>query len=102
MPAEIAVELGEIARSILKSQGYFVDKLWHCNDIYFLCEQIGVPAITQAEAETVFAIANEQFDGEYGINWPQLEKALNTYLQRKEMLQQIAQVESLGDDASVS
>lgn len=74
------------ARDVLKAHGYFVDNLWHAKDINFLCEQAGYGMLNPEETATVFDIANQQFDGEYGISWPQLEKALKTYMQRKEMV----------------
>ncbi len=77
------------ARDVLKTYGYFVDNLWHADDINFLCEQNGYPKLGAEEAMAVFEIANEQFDGEYGISWPQLEKALQTWLQRQEMLKEM-------------
>lgn len=77
------------ARDVLKASGYFVDNLWHVNDINFLCEQQGLPRLSVEEAQSVFDIANAQFDGEFGINWPQLEKALATYVERKETMRQM-------------
>src|SRR5262245_58214978 len=74
------------AREILKAHGYFVDNLWHSSDIYFLCDQMGYPRPHEEEIMTIFDIANEQFDGEYGLSWPQLERALKTYMQRREIL----------------
>lgn len=72
----------DAARAILKASGYFVDNLWHVNDIHFLCQQRGLPSLPYEEAMKVFDIANTQFDGEYGISWPQLEQALQTYLEQ--------------------
>lgn len=77
------------AREILKSYGYFVDNLWHINDIGFLCEQRGLPRLPPEEAYTVFDIANAQFDGEHGINWPQLEQALTLYLEQRQALSEL-------------
>lgn len=71
------------ARDLLKAYGYFVDNLWHVDDIYFLCEQGGYERISQEEAMSVFDRANAQFDGEYGINWPQLERALASLKQEQ-------------------
>ncbi len=68
------------AREILKAHGYFVDNLWHVNDVNFLCQQAGLPVLSQKEALAVFDLANSQFDGEYGMSWPCLEKALHNYL----------------------
>jgi hypothetical protein len=82
------------ARDVLKTYGYFVDNLWHTDDINFLCDQSSCPRLSLEEAMTVFDIANEQFDGEYGISWPQLEKALQAYMQRKESLQEMVPQEA--------
>ena len=79
-------EVLESSREILKMYGYFVDNLWHVDDIHFICEQKNLPKITNKEAMEVFVIANEQFDGEVGMGWPQLEKALAGYLRRKALL----------------
>ena len=73
----------EATRELLKAFGYFVDNLWHVDDVHFICEQQGFMRITDLEAMEVFHIATMQFDGENGISWPQLERALRTYLQRK-------------------
>ena len=72
----------EAARELLSSFGYFVGNLWHVDDIHFIAEQNAWPPISDAEAHEVFAIANEQFDGEIGLSWPQLEKALRGFYQR--------------------
>lgn len=71
------------AKELLKLYGYHVENLWHVRDVHFICEQNNVASITDREALEVFVIANEEFDGETGISWPKLEKALYTYLQRK-------------------
>ena len=76
----------EATRELLKSYGYFVDNLWHVDDVHFISEQQQLPKLSDEEAMQVFAIANEQFDGETGISWPQLEKALYIYLQTKDAL----------------
>ena len=76
----------ETARELLRLYGYFVDNLWHVDDIHFICEQKNLPALTNKEAMEVFVIANEQFDGETGLSWPQLENALECYLRRKSLL----------------
>lgn len=80
------IKVIETARELLKAYGYFVDNLWHVDDIHFICEQKNLPVITNNEAMEVFIIANEQFDGEIGLCWPQLEKALDSYLRRKALL----------------
>ncbi|MDX2074205.1 MAG: hypothetical protein SFX19_07580 [Alphaproteobacteria bacterium] len=64
-----------------------MENLWHVDDIHFICEQNDLPKVTDAEAQEIFKIAHEQFDGESGLSWPQLEKALNTYLLRKALLE---------------
>jgi len=78
-----ATKIIEAARELLKAYGYFVDNLWHVRDVHFICEQQELPKIADDEAMEVFVIANQQFDGETGISWPQLEAALRMYLQRK-------------------
>jgi len=79
-----AIKLVEAARELLKSHGYFVDNLWHVDDIHFICEEKNLPILSDDEAMEVFTIANEQFDGEFGISWPQLEKAVENYVKRKQ------------------
>ncbi len=83
------IQIIESARELLKAYGYFVDNLWHVDDVHFLCEQKKLPKISNEEAMEVFIIANEQFDGENGLCWPQLEKALNSYLHRKALIKDI-------------
>lgn len=81
----------EASRELLKACGYFVDKLWHVDDVHFICEQKDLPAISDDEALEVFVIASQQFDGETGISWPQLEKALQVFLQRKDILNSLCE-----------
>lgn len=84
----------EAARELLRSNGYFVDNLWHVEDVHFICEQNNLPHLTDEEAMEVFMIANEQFDGETGMSWPKLEKALKTFLHRKTILSTLCDTKS--------
>lgn len=84
-------KLIEAARELLKACGYFVDNLWHVNDIHFICEQNNIARLSDDEAMEVFQIAKEQFDGETGLCWPRLESALQTYLRRKVALDTICE-----------
>jgi hypothetical protein len=79
------------ARELLKLYGYYVDNLWHVRDVHFICEQNNIAPITDKEALEIFLIASEQFDGETGISWPKLEKALYTFLQRKTAISALRQ-----------
>jgi hypothetical protein len=76
----------EVAKELLRQFGYFVDNLWHVDDVHFICDQKELPRISDAEAMEVFVIAKEQFDGEHGISWPQLDKALRIYMHQKNVL----------------
>lgn len=76
----------EAAQQLLKEYGYFIDELWHVDDIHFICEQKNLKRLSKSEAMEVFEIAKEQFDGEHGISWPQLEKALGIFLERERVL----------------
>jgi len=76
----------DATRDLLKAFGYFVDNLWHIDDVHFICEQQQLPKLTDQEAMEVFIIANQQFDGETGISWPQLEQSVHIYLKRREAL----------------
>lgn len=84
----------EAARELLRNAGFFVDNLWHVQDLHFICQQNDFPKITDEEAREVFKIAHEQFDGEHGISWPQLEKALNTYMLRKALLEGLCKAQT--------
>jgi len=79
----------EAAKDLLKEFGYFVDSLWHVKDVHFICEQHGLQKISDEEAMQVFMIAKEQFDGEVGISWPQLDQAVRTYVQKKTVLNSV-------------
>lgn len=79
-------QLVDAARELLKQAGYFMDNLWHVDDVHFICEQLNLEKLDDNEAKQVFAIALEHFDGETGLSWPQLEKAVQLYLQRKSVL----------------
>lgn len=80
----------EAARELLKHYGYFVDNLWHVDDVHFICEQHDLEKISDQEAMEIFTIAHAQFDGEHGISWPQLEKALHTFFKRKAALKELS------------
>jgi len=73
----------EATKELLKYFGYFVDNLWHVDDIHFICKQKNLPPISDSEAMEVFAIARDHFDGEFGISWPALDRAVRVYVQRK-------------------
>ena len=79
------IKIIETSRELLKSFGYFVDNLWHVDDIHFICEQKNLPTLTDKEAMEVFIFANEQFEGEDGISWPQLEKSVDYFVKRKQL-----------------
>lgn len=76
----------EAAKDILHHCGYYVGHLWHVNDIHLLCEQKQLPRMSDAEAMEVFAIVRDQFDGEQGICWPALERAVQVYYERQTLL----------------
>lgn len=73
----------DAAKELLSSFGYCVTHLWHIDDVHFICEQHEIPKLSDTEAREVFDIAIEQFDGECGLCWPQLEKAVFTHMRRK-------------------
>ncbi|MCE2926230.1 MAG: hypothetical protein LW823_01090 [Rickettsiales bacterium] len=87
----VTIKIVEAARGLLKANGYYVDKLWHVQDVRFICEQYHLPELTDEEAMEVFVIAGDQFDGEAGLSWPQLEKALFTFMRRKATIQQLCE-----------
>jgi len=86
------INLIEAARAVLQSAGYFVDHLWHINDVHFICEQLDMEKLGEGEAAQIFAIASEQFDGETGISWPQLERAIHMFQHRKKAIKQLCPV----------
>jgi hypothetical protein len=77
------------AKGVLQSAGYYVDHLWHVSDVHFLCEQLEMEKLGEGEVEQVFAIASEQFDGETGLSWPQLERALQMFQHRKRSVKRL-------------
>jgi hypothetical protein len=79
----------EVARDMLRMAGFYVDKLWHVDDVHFICEQLEVERLDDTEVRQVFEIASENFDGETGISWPQLERALQLYLRRKHTVREL-------------
>jgi len=81
----------EAARELLKIYGYFVDNLWHVSDVHFICEQNNIAHLNNAEAMEVFEIASEQFEGETGLSWPKLEQALQVFMQRKAVLNNLCE-----------
>ncbi len=89
----------EAAQELLKQCGYFVDNLWHVDDIHFLCEQLELTRLTEEEAMQVFAIANERFDGETGLSWPKVEEATRAFLERKQVLSTFPKIYEAAQDA---
>jgi hypothetical protein len=86
-----SIKIVEAAQELLRAHGYFVENMWHVEDVHFICEQINIPLLADEEAMQVFAIAGEEFDGETGISWPQLEKALYTFIHRKTVLKELCE-----------
>lgn len=83
------INLIEAARRVLQAAGYYVDHLWHVNDVHFICEQLHMEKLDSEAVNQVFAIASEHFDGETGISWPQLERALHLYQQRRKAVKEL-------------
>jgi len=77
----------EVAKELLRQYGFCVEQLWHVDDVHFVCEQNNLPKISDEEAMEVFAIAKAQFDGECGISWPQLEKAVQVFVKQKSLVE---------------
>ena len=73
-------QLVDAARGVLRASGFFVDNLWHVDDVNFLCEQRNWPRLSEDEAKEVFLLFNALFDGETGLTWHKLEQATRTYL----------------------
>ncbi|MDX1975893.1 MAG: hypothetical protein SFT92_09510 [Rickettsiales bacterium] len=88
------LKIADAARDILRLYGYYVDNLWHVEDVHFICEQHNLPQLTNQEAMKIFSIVAEQFDGDAGISWPQLERAVHTYTQRKAAARKLQALES--------
>jgi len=80
------------AMGLLRQFGYFVDQLWHVNDVHLICEQKNLPKISDAEAMEVFAIMGDNFDGDSGISWSALDKALHTYIERKKLISTMLEI----------
>ena len=76
----------EASKELLRHFGYFVDNMWHVEDVHFICEQHELPKLSDAEAMEVFMIAKEHFDGDIGISWPQLDKAVRMYIHKKAII----------------
>ena len=83
------INLVQAARQVLQAAGYYVDHMWHVNDVHFICEQLDMEKLAENEVSQVFAIASEHFDGETGISWPQLERSLHLYQQRKKAVKEL-------------
>ena len=77
------VKIIDAIKEILRAYGYMM-YVWHVEDVHFICEQTGLEKLSDEEAMEVFDMVADQFDGEVGMSWPQLEKAVKTYLRRKD------------------
>lgn len=86
--------LVEAAKEVLRQAGYYVDTLWHSDDIRFICEQLELPSLAPHEIQEVFAIVHAQFDGDSGLSWPQLERAVQSFFLQKRTLQAMCALES--------
>lgn len=76
----------DAAINVLRTAGYYTEKLWHADDVRFICEQLELPQLQRHEVETIFEIVGNLFDGETGISWPQLERAVHVFFQKKQAL----------------
>lgn len=85
----------ESAKGILQSYGYFIDHLWHVDDVHFLCEQRNWPKLDHEEARAVFAIFSELYDGELGMTWAKLEQATQVYLAQSGRIAQMVHPRSM-------
>lgn len=86
---QVTNKLVESARLLLKEYGFFVEHLWHVDDVHFLCEQRGWPLLNHEEAKEVFVIFSELYDGESGMTWPKLEQATQLYLAQAGRIQKM-------------
>lgn len=59
----------ETAKDLLQEYGYFIQHMWHVDDVHFLCEQRNWPKLSHEEAKAVFLIFSELYDGELGMTW---------------------------------
>ncbi len=89
-----AADVVDAAKKLLKSYGYCVSHLWHVSDVHCLCEQNNLPPISDADAMDVLMLTSKQFDGETGISWPQLERALRLFMRHREVFENLREIES--------
>ena len=79
-------KLAGLSKDFLRSHGYFTENMWHIEDVHFLCSEKNYPFLSDAEAMQVFYFASSNFEGEYGLNWKKLAMALDSYMERKNLL----------------
>lgn len=89
----------ETAKQVLQDYGYFIQHLWHIDDVHFLCEQKNWPTLTHEEAKSVFLIFSELYDGELGMTWNKLEQATQVYLAQSGRIAQMANPRHLSAEA---
>ncbi len=75
-----AIHSEQIALDFLRERGYFVDILWHANDIKTLCEDHGWLMPDTEECQRIFGLFREEYDGENGLSWPRLETIVRRYM----------------------
>ena len=83
MASVILMRLGNyisaLAIKILEYQGYFTAELWSGKDIALLCEQEGFPLPSNRQCQEIFARLQHNYDGDMGISWPVLRRAVHEY-----------------------
>jgi len=92
---DVTIKFEESAKNVLISYGYFMEHLWHVDDVHFLCEQRGWPELNREEAKSIFIIFSELYDGELGMTWAKLEQATQVYLAQSGRIAQMAQPRSM-------
>ena len=92
---DLTIKFIESAKDILTSYGYFMEHLWHVDDIHFLCVQRGWPTLNHEEAMSVFVIFSELYDGELGMTWAKLEQAVQVYLAQSGRIAQMSATRSM-------
>ena len=71
----------EKAKEVLRDAGYFIENLWHKNDIDDICIQNDISELSHKEIKEFWEYYNKNFNAEIGMNLESLEVSLIEFIE---------------------
>lgn len=75
----------ESSRAYLRNKGYFVQNLWHIDDVKEICKQNYLPILTDKQAIEFFDYVGDDFNAEVGVSWETLYVYLEQFVERNKI-----------------